>query len=70
MLFVQEQYKNIISQMLLTEDEKNDPENGKHVMNVIVYMANTENEEKTGDLKTHTVREERISLESLRPESK
>ena len=59
----------MVSQMLLTDDEKSDPENGERVMNVLQWMANTEKEEKSGDLKTHFIREERISLESLRPES-
>jgi hypothetical protein len=55
---------------MLTEDEKKDPENSKRVINVLRWMANTEEEERSGDVKTHFIREEMISLESLRPRSK
>jgi len=55
---------------MLTEDEKKDPENGERVINVLKWMANAEEEEKSGDLKTHFIREEVFSLDSLRPKSK
>lgn len=55
---------------MLTEDEKKDPENGERVINVLKWMANAEEEEKAGDLKTHFIREEVFSLDSLRPKSK
>lgn len=65
----QEQYESIVSQMHLTEDEKKDPENNARVMNVLQWMANSEKEETSNDLKTHIIREELISLGSNRPES-
>ena len=56
---------------MLNEDERQEPENGERVMNVLKWMANTEEEEKSGgDLKTHFIREEVLSLDSLRPKSK
>jgi len=54
---LKEQYQKLLDQML-TEEEKQDPENGEKAINVLQYWAHTEEEKKTGEHKTHFIRDE------------
>ena len=49
---------------MLTEDEKKDPENGETAINVLNWWANTEEEKKAGEHKTHFIREDEESVQN------
>ena len=50
---------------MLTEDEKKDPENGEKAINVLQWLANTEEESKSGvEHMTHFIMEDAITLPS------
>ena len=54
---LKDQYQKLLDQML-TEEEKNDPENGEKAINVLKYWAQEEEEKKAGEHKTHFIRDE------------
>ena len=50
---------------VLTDDEKNNPENGEKAINVLKWWATSEQEKKAGEHKAHFIREEVITLQSV-----
>ncbi len=61
--FLQEKYQKLIDGML-TEDEKKDPGNGETAIHVLNWWANTEEEKKAGEHKTHFIREDEESVQN------